>query len=410
MALSSGWQPWVDAVGGAFIPTDIAQDVAAARLFNQRVDPYGPVIREMHGTVVSLPANETFPYFPHPPFSLIVSWGLAFGSYQTAALIWFSASVALLLVLSGLVVELWLPPAGSSVPLSSVLLVFGILLCWPPVLYNLEKGQWSILLAVLVALGGRALVQRQDSAGAVWLAAAASVKVFPVVLGGYLLLRSRRALAWFIASGLALTALPLLRIGFDAFPAFVRQSQMNMPFWETFPSVTFSLHGALARLLIGGPWAHPLVSAPIISKFIELIVVVPLLALATQATLRSTANGDTLLPFAAWVTMLPVLNPQSLGHNGVLLVLPIVIALRALQADRRTWLRALWALSVVLVSIPRQTTWRLAPPPIDPLEGLLVVALPMWGALMLFGVTIALARSASLSARSVEVKVARILD
>jgi len=314
-------------------------------------------------------------------------------------LIWFSASVALLFVLSALVAELLVTRVPPRVPIGSVLIVFAMLLCWPPVLYNLEKGQWSILLAVLVGLGGRALIQRRDTLGAVWLATAAAVKVFPVVMGGYLLFRSRRALAWFIASGLVLTALPLLRVGFAAFPAFVRQSQMNMPVWETFPSVTFSLHGAVARLLIGGPWADPLFRAPaVVSTCIELLLVLALLALATaSAVWAKSAGADGSLAFAAWVTMLPILNPQSLGHNGVLLALPIAMVARALQVDTRTWLRVLWAVSVVLVSIPRQTTWRLAPPPVDPLEGILVVALPMWGALILFGVTIVLARSASSS-------------
>ena len=87
--------------------------------------------------------------------------------------------------------------------------------------------------------------------------------------------------------------------------------------------------------------------------------------------------------------LLPILNPQSLGHNGTLLALPLVLTARALLRDRRAWLKVGWSVALALVSIPRQTLWRLAPLPIDPLEGIAIIALPMWGALLLFAVAVA---------------------
>jgi hypothetical protein len=211
-----------------------------------------------------------------------------------------------------------------------------------------------------------------------------------VVQGAYLLMRSRRAVVGFMLTGLFLTALPLLRIGADAFPAFIGQSQMNLPYWETFPSVTFSIHGLLARLLIGGQWARPAAHAPTIARVLEVVVVAVLLGLVIRATLRSERlNTSPAMPFAAWVAMLPVLNPQSLGHNGVLLALPLVLTARALS-DRRPCLKVAWTTSLMLVSIPRQTLWSLAPPPLEPWQGVAITALPMWGALLLFGIAIIL--------------------
>jgi hypothetical protein len=395
VVLSSGARPWVDAAGGAFVPQDIAQDVAAARLFASGVSPYGPVIREMHSRVVPVPVNETFPHFPHPPFSLLVSWFSAYVSFETAALIWFSFCLALVFMLAVLLVENLPLREGTSESrprTTEVLFCFGLLLAWPPVLYNLEKGQWSILLAVLVALGWRALSRGRPRQAGSWLGLAGSVKVFPVLLGGYLLLRARRALVWFILIGVVTTAVPLFRIGFDAFPAFIKQSQSNMPYWESFPSVTLSLHGALARLFLGGQWARPLVYAPTLARVIDILATLSLLALAVHVAIRANRarkdDTETAMPFAAWCALLPVLNPQSLGHNGVLLALPLVLTLRALQADARTWPKVAWALALPLVSIPRQTLWRFAPPPIDPLEGIGLIALPMFGALALFAVAV----------------------
>ena len=399
VALSSGARPWIDAAGGAFVPPDIAQDVAAARLFATGVNPYGPIIREMHSRVVPVPVAATFPHFPHPPFSLIVSWPLAYVSFQTAALMWFAFSLALVFLLAALLAGSLADQDGNPaarLQITPVLFLFALLLAWPPVLYNLEKGQWSILLTVLVALGWRALSRGHLRQAGAWIGLAASVKVFPVLLGGYLLLRARPAFVWFAVTGLLATGLPLLFIGFDAFPAFIRESQMNLPYWETFPSVMFSVHGLFARLMIGGTWARPAVHAPALARALELLVIMGLLWLAVRAAMRANranrSDAETAGPFAAWCVLLPILNPQSLGHNGVLLALPLVLTAGALLHDRRPWLKAAWAVALALVSIPKQTLWRLAPPPIDPWEGIAIIALPMWGALLLFAVAVAISQ------------------
>ena len=96
--------------------------------------------------------------------------------------------------------------------------------------------------------------------------------------------------------------------------------------------------------------------------------------------------------FAAWATLLVLLNPLAMGHNGVLLALPILLAARALRNDERTWPKMVLALSVLLVSIPRQTLLSLAPDPVDPWRGLAVLALPLWGTLLLFVVAAAAGR------------------
>jgi hypothetical protein len=325
--------------------------------------------------------------------------------FKTAALIWFALSLGLVFVLGVLLAECASDGGtGAERPVAPrlVFIFFGLLLLWPPVLYNLEKGQWSLLLAVLIALGWRSLVLgRQREAGCL-LGAAAAVKVFPILLGGYLLIRARRALLWFAVAGVVLTAVPLLWIGLDAFPAFIRESQRNLPNWETFPSVMYSLHGALARLLAGGRWAQPAIYAPALVRWIEGPVTVGLFGLAIAVTVR--AGTDVRTPgarasFAAWCVLLPVINPQSMGHNGLLLALPLVLTARILVHDRRRWPKVAWAAGLMLASIPRQTLWPVALTPVSALEGIAVIALPMWGALVLFTVAIACACGATAASR-----------
>jgi hypothetical protein len=407
VALSSGIQPWIDAVSGAFVPADIAQDSAAARLFVKRVDPYGPAIRQAQATLLDMPVEGTFPHFPHPPFSLLVSLPLAFGPFELSAGLWFGVTLALTFVLAALLqVDPSAPAAGGSERTFSVWQIWMLLLVWPPVLYNLEKGQWSVLLAVLLTLAWHGIARSHLRAAAVWAGAAAAVKVFPVFLGVYFLLRSIKATAWFSATGAMLTALPLLWIGAGAFPGFLRESRANMPYWESFPSVMFSIHGAIARLLVGGQWAEPLVYAPTAAMILEAVVVTPLIAVAGWITFRaSRGRADQAVAFAAWLVLLPMLNPQSLGHNGVLLALPILLVGRILAKAGGAWQQWAWAAAVVLVSIPKQTVWHLAPPPVSPFEGLAIVGLPTWGALLLFAVTASVATQVGTVSRDAQVRV-----
>ena len=77
--------------------------------------------------------------------------------FSSAALIWFAGSLGLLFVLSVILAEtvsgghVGAPKGGPGT--GTTLTIFLLLLAWPPVLYNLEKGQWSIIVALLLAFG-----------------------------------------------------------------------------------------------------------------------------------------------------------------------------------------------------------------------------------------------------------------
>jgi hypothetical protein len=393
VALSSGITPWAAAVAGAFRPADLAADAAAAHLFVERINPYGPVIRTVHVQITGLPFTSTLPYFPHPPFSLLIGAPMGFLSFRTAAILWFGVTMALIFALAVLIQKAAAAVAADTRTIS-VGQLWLLLLAWPPVLYNLEKGQWSVLIAVLLALAWRAVTRGDVKAGAVWAGIAASVKIFPVVLGGYFLIRSARATKWFVATGIVLGSIPLLWIRLESLPDFLRESRLNLPYWETFPLVMFSVHGALARALVGGKWAQPFVHAPLLARTVAAVIILSLSALVIRATVQAKRGTiDHWRALLAWWMLLPILNPLSMGHNGVLLALPIVVLAQALINTPKNWHRWAWVLGVALVSVPHQTIWRLAPLPVGPVEGLAIAALPTWGAMLLFGVAVSSAYS-----------------
>jgi hypothetical protein len=390
-AFSAGVVPWRDAIGGAFMPPDFAQDIAAARVLADGADPYAADFAAIHAQVLGVGPRDGYPYLPHPPFAILLGWPLARLAFSAAALCWFAASLACCFVLAILLGGFARNQSDFRLPrLPDAILGFGALLMWPPVLYNLEKGQFSILIATLIALAWVWLSRRDSRAAGICLGLAAALKLFPALLGIYLLLRRRRAAMWAVIAGAAATALPLLWIGWRAIPEFVVHTRGNLSYWQTWPAVTYSLRGLAARMLIGSDWARPFARAPEAATVIVVIASAALVAVAIHATLRHRwrQDSDGVL-FAVWSVLLLPLNPLAMGHNGVLLALPIVLIGQALGGDPRAWARATWSAGCVLVSIPRQAIFEAAPMPVSPWQSLAIVALPLWGTMLLFATGIA---------------------
>lgn len=388
---SAGIVPWRDALGGAFRPPDFAQDIAAARILAAHADPYAANFTAIHADVLGIASTDGYPYLPHPPLVIVLSWPFAAVTFRVAALCWFAGSLACTFVLAIVLSGFARRQTRFGLPrLPDALLGFGLLLMWPPVLYNLEKGQFSILIATLIAVGWVQVSRRGCRAAGICMGLAAALKLFPALLGLYLIIRHRRSATWFAITAVAGTMLPLLWLGWRAVPEFAAQTVGNLSYWETWPAVTYSLRGLAARVLIGSKWSLAAIHAPTAASAVVVVSTVILIAIAVHTTrqhLRRQESDDLL--FAIWCVLLLPLNPLAMGHNGVLLALPIVLIGRALATDSSTLLKALWAAGCVLVSIPRQTIFDAAPIPVTPFRSLTIVALPLWGTLLLFATGVA---------------------
>jgi hypothetical protein len=398
VACSAGTAPWVAAVGGAFRPPDFAQDVAAAQVLASGSDPYVGDIARRHADVLGLRAADGYPYLPHPPFAILLTTPFAQLSFKGAARSWFAASLALCFVLAIVLAHLSRRGNDRELPkLRHALIGFAALLMWPPVLYNLEKGQFTILLAALVAIAWALLARDDSSVGGLWLGLAAAVKLFPAVLAVYLLFRRPRAATWFAIVAVGATTAPCVWIGWHVLPEFLGQSAANLTYWQTWPAVTYSFHGLAARSFVPSEWSQPIMRAPSIANAFGALASVILVAIASRTTVRCLPNDCDAVLFAIWSVLLIPLNPLAMGHNGVLLALPIVLIGNAIADESRLWPKLMWSAGCVLVSIPRQTIFDAAPLPVTPWRSFGVVALPLWGTLLLFsaGIAIAYGRTAS---------------
>jgi len=165
-----------------------------------------------------------------------------------------------------------------------------------------------------------------------------------------------------------------------------------LSYWETWPAVTYSVRGLAARMFIGSHWSRAVLHAPAVATAAVVIAGVVLIAIAVHTALKHANRQDSDgLVFAIWSLLLLPLNPLAMGHNGVLLALPIVLIGKALAADPSRLLKVLWTAGCVLVSVPRQTIFDAAPIPVTPLQSLTIVALPLWGTLLLFAAGVAIA-------------------
>ncbi len=139
-AFSAGMVPWLDAIAGAFKPPDFAQDIAAARILADRGDQYTTNFAAIHAQVLGAAPGEGYPYLPHPPFTILLTWPFSRLTFSAAALWWFAASLACSFVLAIVLGGFAFSDRDFRLPrLPEALLFFGALLVWPPVLYNLER-------------------------------------------------------------------------------------------------------------------------------------------------------------------------------------------------------------------------------------------------------------------------------
>jgi alpha-1,2-mannosyltransferase len=351
---SAGTRPLMEAVREAHRPADFTRDFVGAHAL-------------VHGGPAALAALEgdaandyaqalgaprlalyTGPYYGHPPAAMLLVVPLVPLGYRSAALVWLLASLAALAWLAWLLAETlgaskrlgWWPRVG----------LFLLLLVWPPVLHNLAKGQWSMFLAALLAAGWRALEGGRHRQAGAWIGTAASLKLTPLLLLGYLGLRYRRA-AVAMAATMAVLTIAGMSTG-DTGLHFAANVQRNTDTWQTWTANTASLNGFVARLFAGGPWARPLWHAPLLARALTLALGVSLVLCALRLTRRSDTHDGLL--YGAWCALTILLNPLAWSHTLVIALVPLAELIR-----RRVRPGAVLAIAVIL-TIPRHTLARVA--------------------------------------------------
>ncbi|HEY6477839.1 MAG TPA: glycosyltransferase family 87 protein [Polyangia bacterium] len=391
--LSAGAEPLIRVAVLAPQPNDFTPDFVAAHAWVHG-GAQGPAAAVLDGpagnayaATIGAPAVTLLSaYYVHPPTAFLLMVPLCPLGYAGAALAWLALSVVLVGVLAA---SLRARAAPATPTPRSPIVSFVLLLLWPPVLSNLQYGQWSIVLATTIAAGYAAWERGRHGRGAAWFGAAVALKLTPIVLLPYVALRNRRATLALGATLAAILGLSLAVGQLDAWRTFFRYSAENVAAWQAYQHNTLSLGGLTARLLVGGAFARPLLAAPVLARDLSLAGGAGLAAVAVWRTIAPGAAVDRLRDgccFALWNVVAVVTNPLAWPHYAILLLLPMTLVLRALDGAgaRARVMRGLLAAALLLLTIPTETLDRLAgSAPVTPGRGLFV-STHLCGALLLF--------------------------
>ena len=355
--LSAGAAPFVDAVRGLRQPADFVRDYVAARtrLEEGRGPPPDGEAGNRRALAYGAPAVGLYgaPYFIHPPTATTAVLPLARLPWRAAALAWAGLSLIALGWLARSLVGIWRRDRRpSAVPVALLTLALAL---WPPTLHCFEKGQWSIWLAALLAAGLRAFEAGRARRAGVAFGIAAALKVTPVVLLGFLVLRRRRAAVALLVTGALAALVALIAVGPDAWRVFLAESAHNAAVWAPWIANTASLDGVYTRLLTSNPFSRALFVAPRLAAAAFGLTELVLLAAALGGALSSRrhrtmtqASEQQLL--AAWLTLPVLLNPLGWSHVVLMLLAPLAVSARDGGPRRQTAALVLLA----ILSIPRQ--------------------------------------------------------
>lgn len=383
--VSAGAHPFAEALSEASAPIDFTRDYVSARAHLAGVDVRDQDAGNTYAETIGAPRVVLLgaPYHAHPPTAAFVVTPLATLGFAGAALAWLALSLSALAVLAFVLAAVVTREDRPSP--STVTLTFLLLASWPPVLHNLAKGQWSILLAALIALGWRAFERGHARAAGVLLGVAASLKATPILLLGFLALRHRRAAAAMALTLAGIVLASLAAFGVEPWREWVVNAQPNALAWRTWTANTASLGGLFARLFTLSAYARPITEAPALAQALTLGATALLVTVAALTSRRARSSGEPAL-FALWAAAAVVLNPLGWTHTTVMALLPIALLARDGVSP---------AVLVVFVAltVPRQTLAVLAGPvPVSPARGL---ALSLHAGALL--VLIAAARSRTLA-------------
>ena len=395
-ATSAGRLPYLYAKAGARLPADFGRDfvAASARLADGRVYDAAPgLARQQHALLGLTEGGVAGPFYAHTPAAALVVMPLVPLGFRIAALVWLVLTLGLAAVLATVLADVLAEKSDRRAALTAV--AFLLLLLWPPVLYNIEKGQWSLMFAALMALSWRALAADRPGRAGAWIGLASMFKLAPAtVLPYFLLRRPRAALAVFVTAG-ALALGSVAVIGVEPWRAFLRQAPANIVFWEDRLENLVSVTSLTTRLFAAGRHTTPLFDVPMTARLLAGVVTIVLVGVALVLTWRVPTDTSSAVEgalFALWSSLGVLLNPLGWLHTSILLLLPAALLLGAAPSPAVTlapWARrgsqAVVVLAVALLSLPKETLLNLAgSAPVPAGRVIAVLGLPCYAALALF--------------------------
>jgi alpha-1,2-mannosyltransferase len=278
-------------------------------------------------------AHGTDPYRTPTPFPYIYPLFLAFVlipltalPYDAAVVIWFACGAACLCLIALLCARLTNPSPSSGIRAIALLALVGFL---DPVQIDLLNGQVNLEVLLLCLLFFDRYRRKQWALASIFLGAAIALKLLPVLLLLFLLVRRelRAILTTAIATAVFCLAPALLagRAMFAYYERYAREFLLSrLRDATTAGAISFRPDHLLASLEPGPVVHYAIVSA--------------VLALLAWIGWRGRDDVSTFAAFCAFLVAMPLLSPKSEIHHLVLaLPAAILLSIAALEPGALVW-------------------------------------------------------------------------
>ena len=334
--------------GHARTSSDYYADYVAAKSLRTNVPLYPGRLRNV---IVGDNVIEGVLNF-HPPFNAILFLPFSYLPYPIAFTLWNLLNLFLYALLIYIVLR------NFNLMRRDIVLRCFYLLLWYPFISNIGLGQSSIVLSILI-VGGYFLIRRgRDASGAICLACATLIKMFPGFLIFYFLILRK----WYgavvmmitVAAGLMLT---WAIVGSENFiPYFIEVMPKNADLWVTFPW-NASLPGFLSfffsdSLIDGKVYATALINLGQFGRRISTIIPMACsLFIVIQLFWRMKIKNDSESLFALLLLTMLLVSPLTWGHMLVVTIFLFAILFRDYREEISVTMYSA-TLAAILFSLP----------------------------------------------------------
>jgi len=323
---------------------DFSHYYVSALAMRQGIDPYITDLTPL-ATSLGLEINE-INHATYPPTFVLCFEPLTFLSPLHAYWLWIGMNILFLAAALYLLFDRF--PKDTDLRLALI----GLAILYVPVSDNFYYAQTQILILLLLTLFMRWMESGHDALAGSVLAVAGLLKLFPLILVGYLLVRRQRRALFFAGMTLLIgSVLTLGFVGLDRSLHFLGVLPfLTSPYWLGRP-VNVALGAIISRLFwysVG--YFDP--GVEFIRSAAALLAQLALLALTVRATLASSKlPSDRDEPvIALWVVTAILLSPTAWLHYLVLLFIPYAVLLRQRLHEQASARATLLGLTSYLVA------------------------------------------------------------
>ncbi|HVA40611.1 MAG TPA: glycosyltransferase family 87 protein [Candidatus Binataceae bacterium] len=234
----------------------------------------------------------------------------------------------------------WTPGLGRDAALA----IAALTILFPPVLEHLIWGQNKMLVLLMFVLMLRWMERGRDAPAGLILAFASLLRIFPLLLVGYLILMKRWRVLAYTMVGLAVGGLVTLAlVGIGRSFSFLLAPRLLTEQWAQALPGNIALATTMARMFWYFFGVHLGATLDWTRRAATWGAELGLLALTVRATVARPSSDDPEgRLFILWIMTAILASPTSWFYYLVLLALPMV-KLSAAAANERTSRRALWA-------------------------------------------------------------------